>query len=82
MNNDKNDEIEICQNFVHVGENTLFVFRAHFNGWGKSLFACSYIEPVRYDVLAYGIAYLIKSRLQFLRGFPWGSRLRSPLRPN
>ena len=53
MNNDRNDEIEIWQNFdFYFGENTMFVFRAHFNGWGKSLFARTCIEPIHFQLYA------------------------------
>ena len=39
--------------FTFISEK-MFVFKAHFNGWGKSLFARIYID----DVFAYGTAYL------------------------
>ena len=55
VNDDKNDEIEICQNFdfyFHIRENTMFVFTARFNGWGKSLFARTYIETVHFQLYA------------------------------
>ena len=55
INNDKNDKIEICQNldlYFHIRENTMFVFTARFNGWGKSLFAPTYIETVLFQSYA------------------------------
>ena len=47
MNNERMKYIKILI-FTSISENTVFVFRAHSNGWGKSLFACMYIEPVQF----------------------------------
>ena len=53
MNNDKNYEIEICQNFnfyFHIGENTVFVLCVGLQCKGESLFcvrAGSYLLTFR-----------------------------------
>ena len=56
MNNDKNDEIEICQNFdlyFHIRENNVF------NGWRESLFARTYIETVHFQSYAMMISRMV-----------------------
>ena len=67
----------------------MFVFTARFNGWGKSLYLHrdSTFSIVRYDVFAYGTAYLISSTKSndpgggFFGAFPGEHHdLRSPLR--
>ena len=67
MKNGRNDEIEIYQNFdfhFHIGKNTVFVFRARLIMHGE-VPLCTYLHRastfsiVRYDVVAYGTAYLI-----------------------
>ena len=64
MNNDKNYEIEICQNFdfyFHIGENTVFVLCAGLQCRGKSLFLRTCIEALHCG--SYSLTFHAKYRL-------------------
>ena len=87
MKNGRNDENEIYQNFdfhFHIGENTVFCVQSAFQCMGK-IPLCTYVHRastfsiVRYDVFAYGTAYIISSTKSndtgggFFGAFPGGS---------